>query len=732
MPRHSLLNVWRGVRALAYDDVGTVGGIPAGNIAQLEQVTLNGVLYTLRTLIQYVDAPEDGLDLLDENGITADYKLVKVEATWNVKSSARSLFAVTHIAPKGIESLTGGGTLRVNVFDATAAPVEGASVRIVNNTANPAIDVTAQTNSAGSVAFPGTPEEVDYEIYVSKSGFSSAQTYGVTVENPNPSPNHVAVVEGQTTTMSFAIDTLGTLRTLTFEPPGPGSFDDTFTNQSNLLATSSVTVVDGALVLEDTAGVYETSGNAFSTYITPSLLVSWNELTFASSTPENTAVAVRLYYFDGAVYTLVPDSDVPNNSTGLSGGTTDISSLNTATYSSLQLGAALTTADTSTTSELLDWSVSYIAGPTPLANVPFTIVGSKTIGTDSGGAPLYKYDETFTTSSSGEWTIDPIEWDAYTLELANGSGYDISERCDHDVSVLPNENKDVSVTVVPDTAHTVRIAVFENNNAVADALVDIDSGTYSENANTSSCGQVFFDALVEDTYTLTVSKSGFQTHMEDVAVSGDDVVVVTHLFLNSMKPITHRGFTFLEAIVATSIVTIVMVAIVNSVLFFYRANTSSIEQAYQIDSARRGIEFMVRDLREMSHGDNGAYPILEMASTSVTFYSDTDKDASVEQITYDVSATTTLTRTVVDASGTPPEYTGGGVSSIVSTFVRNLEEVQPIFRYYDGTGTEITNYDDVANVRSVTVNIVVNIQPIRRPDEFTLRSSATLRNLRDE
>ena len=120
------------VRALAYDDVGTVGGIPSGNLAQVEQVTLNGVVYTMRTLIQYVDAPEDGLDINDENGVTADYKVVKVEAAWNVKESSRSTFAVTHIAPKGIESLTGGGTLRVNVFNATAAPIENASVRIVN------------------------------------------------------------------------------------------------------------------------------------------------------------------------------------------------------------------------------------------------------------------------------------------------------------------------------------------------------------------------------------------------------------------------------------------------------------------------------------------------------------------------------------------------------------------------------------------------------------------------
>lgn len=193
-----------------------------------------------------------------------------------------------------------------------------------------------------------------------------------------------------------------------------------------------------------------------------------------------------------------------------------------------------------------------------------------------------------------------------------------------------------------------------------------------------------------------------------------------------------RGITLIEMVVTVAIVAIITISITDSVLFFYRANTSSIEQAYQIGSARRGVEFLVRDLREMSHADDGSYPIALMASTSITFYSDTDKDASVEQISYMLTGTTTLTRTVLDATGLPLGYSGVGTTSIVSTYVRNLEEVQPIFRYYDSAGTEITDYSDTGSVRSVTVNMIVNIQPIRQPDEFTLRSSATLRNLRDE
>ena len=193
----------------------------------------------------------------------------------------------------------------------------------------------------------------------------------------------------------------------------------------------------------------------------------------------------------------------------------------------------------------------------------------------------------------------------------------------------------------------------------------------------------------------------------------------------------HRGLTFIEMLITVAIFTVLMIAITESVRFFYRANTSSLEQSFQIDSARRGIEFMVRDIREARNGDDGSHPISSMSSTTLTFYSDTDSDASVERIRYDI-VDTTLLRNVVDSSGTPPTYTSAGATTTVSDFVRNFEEAVPAFRYYDSNGVEITDYSRIGDVRTVTVNVVVNILPIRAPEEFTLRSSATIRNLRNE
>ncbi|XKT74682.1 MAG: PilW family protein [Patescibacteria group bacterium UBA2163] len=203
----------------------------------------------------------------------------------------------------------------------------------------------------------------------------------------------------------------------------------------------------------------------------------------------------------------------------------------------------------------------------------------------------------------------------------------------------------------------------------------------------------------------------------------------THYFITQQYRLYRRGLTLIEALVWMSIFSIIMSAIIGSVIFFYRANTSSLEQGYQIESARRGTISLVRDLRQASYGDNGAYPLAQIASTSLMFYSDTDKDDVIERIRYTLDESN-LYRHVLDSSGNPPRYTEAGATTTVSSHVRNLESGKAVFQYYDAEGNEVTDYTEVAEVRSIVISLVVNILPIRAPEEFTLQSSATLRNLR--
>lgn len=189
------------------------------------------------------------------------------------------------------------------------------------------------------------------------------------------------------------------------------------------------------------------------------------------------------------------------------------------------------------------------------------------------------------------------------------------------------------------------------------------------------------------------------------------------------------GLTFVEMLITVGIFGLVTIALVNSVLFFYRANTSSIEQEYQVEHARRGAELLIRDLREMTYADSGAYPLEMMSSTTIVFYSDTDLDNSIERIRYTLSGNN-LYRNVTDASGIPPVYTGAGVTTTVSRYIRNADEGSALFTYYNASSTAVTNPSAIATVISVAVSLVVDITQQHTPGKFTLRDRATIRNLR--
>lgn len=510
------------IRGLPYPAVGIVGGIPAGALAPVATTTMNGVVYTLSTLILYTDDPADGAGDGDENNITADYKTVKVEASWSVRDSLRTTFAVTVIAPVGVETLDAGGTLKVNVIDAATAPISGASVRIVNATTVPAIDVTAATNSSGTVSFPGAPAAGGYEITASKTGYSTAQTYTASIANPNPSPGAVAVADQQISTLTLSIDRTGSLTTRTFSPPEERVFADTFDDASKLSVYEGTEVLGGALVLSIGEEGYRTTGEARSVAIAPPYLASWDVFAATTSAPAGTTLSLHLYYASGDEYVLVPESDLPGNSAGLV-PPIDLSGLPT-TYTSLQIGVSLGTLDPSVTPAVSLWSLSYLEGPIPLPDVTVSIHGLKTIGTTAQSAPIYKYTETFTTDASGVWTVNPIEWDGYAV--VPETTYDVSERCPHAPAVQPGVDATLSFILMPRAAHSLLVYVTGSGAALPDALVSLESGGSETSLTTSACGQAFFSNVSPGDYTLNVVKLGYQPFSQPISVSGTIEAVI--------------------------------------------------------------------------------------------------------------------------------------------------------------------------------------------------------------
>jgi hypothetical protein len=506
------------VRSLSYDSVGTVGGIPAGEIPQYATTTSNGIDFPTRTFIEYVDDPADGTGEDDVTGIITDYKRIKVSVSYFANNHQQTIDLVSNYAPPDLETTTNGGTLKIGVVNAGGSGVPGASVRIFNTSASPSVDITTFSDSTGTVFLPGAPTSTEYQIAVSKSGYSSAQTYTRDATNQNPNPGYLTVVKNQTTTGTFAIDLLATLSIKTWYPIATSTFSDTFTASGDIASQSNAAVSGGGVQLANAGTGYAPSGSVTSVAQAPTYLASWGIV--AATTTQPAGTSVRFHVVDGSG-SLLPDTAVPGNASGFT-GSADLSAVSTTTYPSLALSADLTTSSTTTTPVLESWSLSYSRGPIPFPSVPFTLSGTKTVGSTGAGDPIYKTTVADSTDSSGA-SSQSLEWDAYSLSL---SSYDTVSAClsEPPYTLSPGSSLSSSLYLASSTPNMVLVTVRAAGAAVPDASVTVAGGSYSKTLDTDACGSAYFGALSSGSYSISASKTGYTT------VNATGVTVSGHLF----------------------------------------------------------------------------------------------------------------------------------------------------------------------------------------------------------
>jgi len=192
-----------------------------------------------------------------------------------------------------------------------------------------------------------------------------------------------------------------------------------------------------------------------------------------------------------------------------------------------------------------------------------------------------------------------------------------------------------------------------------------------------------------------------------------------------------RGLTLVETVVVIAIFSILMLAVTTSISSFYSYNAYTVAQSYQVVNARRGVEVLVRDAREMIYADDGTFPLARMEDHLIGFYSDIDNDDSVEYVEYELMGSV-FTKRVHNAVGAPPTYPGTPDQTFVlSEYVQNIVQGGPTFTYYDVNGIEATATSTVTDIRYISAQVIVNIDPVRDPGEFMLRGSAALRNLKE-
>jgi len=184
--------------------------------------------------------------------------------------------------------------------------------------------------------------------------------------------------------------------------------------------------------------------------------------------------------------------------------------------------------------------------------------------------------------------------------------------------------------------------------------------------------------------------------------------------------------------VVIGIYTVLLLAVTAAVRELYNISAYTTAQANEVENARRGMTQWNRDAKEMTVAEDGTYPVAVIDEHHFGYYSDTDQDDSVEYVEY-ILDETTLNKFTYDPTGNPPVYdlTSPDATTTLSLYVQNILQGTSTFLYFDNAGNQLSSTSPIIDVRYIAAQLIVNIDPIRAPGEFMLRSSLAPRNLKD-
>ena len=523
---------------LPYDQVGTKEAVLpyAQGVFESSTTTVkNGLEYTIETQVKYVSDEADGTGSSDACNL--DYKRFEVKVLWQGRYPG-DVEMTTDIAPKDLVEEANscaqqpGGLLSVSVFDAYGAMVDSPLIEIFDSLTGELID--SYSPASGEYDFPLATST--YKVVVSKVDYSLSESFGsgdvyneetiITPEIPNPS-----VVENSLTEISFSIDKVSSFSVNSFSLWGVGSFSDSFSDEGKVSEKSNVVITDGRVSLATSSEGYLSSGYLFSVDISPSDLISWEELSFSDQEVSGTDLSYQLYYASGTSWFLIPDSDLPENSTGFDSSPVDLSGLSTTTYSQLKIKGNLSTASTSSSPFLDSWQVSWRnSQPTALPSVSFNLRGNKKVGLDSDDQTIYKYNISTSTDSLGHLNIPNLEWDNYTFSSGEPSlGLAATDPSPQPISLAPNTNLSVNLYFQSQNSLLLTCQNAESLEPIFSAQARLYSASlgYDETQYTDEQGQTIFMGMESGAYDLEVSAPGYNSTSSAVFISGDNVKTIS-------------------------------------------------------------------------------------------------------------------------------------------------------------------------------------------------------------
>lgn len=215
------------LKSLPYDNLAIAGGsiYATSPLPSTSNQTVDGVKYTIKTSINYVDDAYDGCanttliikqkycrnyagtSVIDTN--PQDYKIAHVSVTDNTGLNLADVD--TQVSARVSETASTSGAMFITVTDETGNPLQGAAVRVTNSTITPGVDVSDNTDSNGIAIFYGLPVDsgLDYNITGSKSGYSTLTTIGIS-GSLQPTYSNQKILSQQSSYVSLTLKMQGT------------------------------------------------------------------------------------------------------------------------------------------------------------------------------------------------------------------------------------------------------------------------------------------------------------------------------------------------------------------------------------------------------------------------------------------------------------------------------------------------------------------------------------------
>jgi len=210
------------IRNMPYSNIGILNGVPSGVLPASTTVVRGGVTFEVDYTIRDVDLPFGGTFGSTTNNDTspADNKFIQISASClSCQNNFTPIVISGQVAPKNLENSTNNGALFIQVIDANGNPVPDASVHVAYTATTSPVIVDDTTDENGMLELVDTPPAFQaYNISVSKTGYSSDQTYVASSNNPTPDKLPATVATQQLTQTSFSIDKTSTLNISSITP----------------------------------------------------------------------------------------------------------------------------------------------------------------------------------------------------------------------------------------------------------------------------------------------------------------------------------------------------------------------------------------------------------------------------------------------------------------------------------------------------------------------------------